>query len=106
MILNNICVSVASVKRICAEGKNIEDDNKSIITSFKSPRKAYKRVKYAIDLDDFDNEVVSFYDNYQFPTSAKILAAMREKTNYKKSSMKVLLKNLDFKYKRFIDERK
>ncbi|XP_050059675.1 uncharacterized protein LOC126550967 [Aphis gossypii] len=106
-------VSVASVKRICVEGKKIEQDDKPITTSFKSPRKTYKRLKYATELDDFDNEVVrrtvhSFYDNHQFPTSAKILAAMREKTNYpgSKSSIKVLLKNLDFKYKRCNDGRK
>lgn len=42
-------------------------------TSFKSPRKTYKRVKYATNLDNFDNEVIrrtihSFYDNKeQFP---------------------------------------
>jgi hypothetical protein len=104
-------VSVASVKRICAEEKKLGDDGPS--TSFKSPRKSYKRVKYATNLDDFDNEVVrrtvhSFYDNHEFPTSSKILAAMREKTNYpgSKSSMKVLLKNLDFKYKKCNDGRK
>jgi len=105
-------VSVASVKRICSEGKKLaEDDGPS--TSFKSPRKTYKRLRYVTNLDDFDNEVVrrtvhSFYDNHEFPTSAKILAAMREKTNYpgSKSSMKVLLKNLDFKYKKCNDGRK
>jgi len=104
-------VSFASVKRICAEGRKLGDDGPS--TSFKSPRKSYKRVKYATNLDDFDNEVVrrtvhNFYDNHEFPTSSKILAAMREKTNYpgSKSSMKVLLKNLDFKYKKCNDGRK
>ncbi|KAF0724741.1 DDE 3 domain-containing protein [Aphis craccivora] len=96
---------------ICAEGKKLGDDGHS--TSFKSPRKSYKRIKYATNLDDFDNEVVrrtvhSFYDNHKFPTSSKILAAMREKTNYpgSKSSIKVLLKNLDFKYKNCNDGHK
>jgi len=67
--------------------KKIGDDGPS--TSFKSPRKSYKRVKYATNLDDFDNEVVrrtvhSFpiMTNHESPTSSKILAAMREKTNY------------------------
>lgn len=112
-------VSLASVKRICAEGKKLAlnkndlDAGPSTKTLFKSPRKTYKRAKYATNPDDFDKEVVrrtvhSFYDNGQFPTSAKILAAMREKTNYpgSKSSIKILLNNLNFKYKKCNDGRK
>lgn len=50
-------VSVASVKRICSEGKKLaEDDGPS--ASFKSPIKTYIQLKYATDLDDFDNEVL------------------------------------------------
>ena len=81
--------------------------------AFKSPRKNYKRVKFMTNLDDFDNEVVrrtvySFYDNGQFLTSAKILVALREKIEYpgSKSSVKTILHNLNFKYRKCNDGRK
>jgi len=57
------------------------------ISSFKSPRKTYKRVKPITNLVDFDNEVVrrtvyNFYDNGHYFTNAKILAALREIINF------------------------
>lgn len=65
------------------------------------------REKSVTELDDFDNEVVrrvvhSFYDKGEFPTSAKILMELREKLNYRgsKSSVKIILKQLNFKYKK------
>jgi len=80
-------VSLACVKRVCAErktlsvGENRLDAEPSL---FKTPRKSYKRTKSMTNLDDFDNEVVrrtvhSFYDNGQYPTSVKILGALHEK---------------------------
>ncbi|KAE9526959.1 hypothetical protein AGLY_013607 [Aphis glycines] len=105
-------VSLCSVQRICSEGKKIERDDRPL-TSFKSPRKNCKRVKYVTNLDSFDNDVVrrtvhSFYDNCQFPTTLKMLAAMREKINYpgSRTSMQTLLKKLGFKFKRCNDGRK
>jgi hypothetical protein len=64
-------------------------------------------------LDDFDNEVVrrtihSFYDKGGFPTTAKILVAMKEKINYpgSKTLVKRILHNFNFKYKKCNDGRK
>ncbi|XP_060843069.1 uncharacterized protein LOC132923230 [Rhopalosiphum padi] len=80
---------------------------------FQSPRKRYSREKSVTELDDFDNEVVrrvvhSFYDKGEFPTTAKILVELREKLNYRgsKSSVKIILKQLNFKYKKCNDGRK
>lgn len=71
---------------------------------FWSSRKNYSRKKSVTKLDDFDNEVVrrvvhSFYDKGEFPTSPKILIELREKLNYhgSKSSVKIILKQLNFK---------
>lgn len=82
-------------------------------SSFKSPRKTYKRAKPMTNLDDFDNEVVrrtvhSFYDNGQYPTSAKILGALHEKINYSGSqwSVRHILRSLNFKYKKCNDGHK
>jgi len=113
-------VSRSTVQRICKESKTIslgvEEElgvGSSTDIKFRSPRKLYSRNKPVTDLDDFDNEVVrrvvhSFYDKGEFPTSAKILAALREKTDYRgsKSSVKIILKKLNFKYKRCNDGRK
>jgi len=46
------------------------------------------------NLDDFYNKVVrrtvcGFYDNGQYPTSAKILGALHEKVNYSGSKWSV-----------------
>lgn len=111
-------VSRSTVQRICKESKTISFDveelgvGRSTDIKFRSPRKHYKRDKPVTDLNDFDSEVVkmvihSIYDKGEFPTSAKILAALREKTDYRgsKSSLKIILKKLNFKYKRCNDGR-
>ncbi|KAF0758906.1 general vesicular transport factor p115 [Aphis craccivora] len=102
-------VSLAHVKRVCAEGKKFSMGENRLAaepSSFKSPRKSYKRAKPMTNLrvDDVDNEVVrkivhSFYDNGQYPTSAKILGALREQINYSGSQWSVqhILRNLNFK---------
>ena len=109
-------VSLACVKRVCAEGKKLSVGENQLAaepSSFKSPRKSYKRAKPMTNLDDFDNEVVrrtvhSFYDNGQYPTSAKILRALHEKINYSGSqwSVRHILRSLNFKYKKCNDGRK
>lgn len=81
--------------------------------NFDCQEKNYRRDKFVTKLNDFDNDVVrrvvhNFYDPGEFPTSAKILAALREKVNYQgsKSSIKIILKQLNFKYKKCNDRRK
>ncbi|KAF0759632.1 DDE 3 domain-containing protein [Aphis craccivora] len=81
--------------------------------SFTSPRKTYKRKKYATELDNFDNEIVrrivhEFYERGEYPTSKKILNAAQQKFNYNGSlaSMKRLLIKLKFSYKKSNDGRK
>ncbi|VVC42664.1 Hypothetical protein CINCED_3A012861 [Cinara cedri] len=90
-------VSVACVKRVCAEGKKLfvsENQLTAEPSLFKSSKKSYKRAKPMTNLDDFDNDVVrrtvhSFYDNGQYPTSEKILEALHEKINYSGSQWSV-----------------
>jgi len=106
-------VSLACVKRVYAEGKKLSVGENRLAaepSSFKSPRKTYKRAKPMTNLDD---EVVrrtihSFYDNGQYPTSAKILATLHEKINYSGSqwSVRHILRSLNFKYKKCNDGRK
>ncbi|KAE9540703.1 hypothetical protein AGLY_003948 [Aphis glycines] len=108
-------VSLACVKRVCAEGKKLSVGENRLgaePSSFKSPRKSYKRAKRMTNLDIVDNEVVrktvhSFYDNGQYPTNAKILGALREKINYSgsQSSLQHILRDLNFKYKKCNDGR-
>ncbi|KAL4113021.1 hypothetical protein QTP88_016725 [Uroleucon formosanum] len=106
-------VSLACVKRVCSEAKKEVEVGPSNKIAFKSPRKSYKRAKVMSSLDDFDNEVVrrtihSFYDKGEFPTTAKILVAMQKKINYpgSKTSVKRILHNLNFKYKKCNDGRR
>lgn len=113
-------VSLSTVQRICKESKIISFDVKEKLgvgsskgIKFRSPRKLYSRDKPITKLDDFDSEEVrrvvhSFYDQGEFPTCAKILEALRQKKNYKgsKSSVKIILKKLHFKFKRCNDGRK
>ncbi|KAL4120900.1 hypothetical protein QTP88_013509 [Uroleucon formosanum] len=112
-------VSLRTVQRICKESKitGNQDESLGVGSSsdlkFQSPRKRYSREKSVTELDDFDNEVIrrvvhSFYDKGEFPTSAKILVELREKLNYRgsKSSVKIILKQLNFKYKKCNDGRK
>ncbi|KAE9522874.1 hypothetical protein AGLY_016743 [Aphis glycines] len=63
-------VSADSIKRIYSkenekEEKDEEDENP--FTSFKSPRNAYKWIKYATHLDDFNNEVRNMCDLFRVP---------------------------------------
>ncbi|KAL4153697.1 hypothetical protein QTP88_001530 [Uroleucon formosanum] len=98
-------VSVGTVKRITSEGAKSTTAEPVAGPSFTSPRKSYKRIKYATDIDDFDAEIVrrtvhEFYEKGQFPTSQKVLTAYQQKVNsYKGSriSMWRILKSLHFK---------
>jgi hypothetical protein len=73
-------VSVGTVKRITSEGAKSTTAEPVDGPSFTSPRKSYKRMKYATDIDDFNADIVrrtvhEFYDKGQFPTSQKVLTA-------------------------------
>jgi len=106
MTVETCAVSLSTVERMCRESEILINREKELdIRSsnnhkFRSPGKSYSRKKPVTELDDFDNELIrkivhSFYDEGEFPTSAKILAALREKTNYlgSKSSVKIILKS-------------
>jgi len=108
-------VSLMTVRRVCVEGSstNNNPDSPQPGPSFTSPRKTYKRKKYATELDNFDNEIVrrivhEFYERGEYPTSKKILNAAQQKFNYNGSlaSMKRLLIKLKFLYKKSNDGRK
>lgn len=74
-ITADVCgVSISTVKRITTEGvKSIvnaepEDSDGPSNPLFTSPRKQFKRAKYATGIDDFDADIVrktihEFYDN-------------------------------------------
>lgn len=105
-------ISKRSIQRICSEVKKI-DELPETGPSFSSPRKSYKRAKYVSELDDFDSDVVrrtvhEFYDRGEYPTSQLILNAIKSKINYSGSlsSIKRLLRNLKFSYKKCSDGRK
>lgn len=110
-------VSLSTVKRITSEGVksmvNPKPEDGPSNISFTSPRKQYKRAKYATGIDDFDSDIVrrtihEFYDNREYPTTIKLLSKYQEKTEYKgsKTSMWQILKSLHFKYKKCNDGRK
>ncbi|VVC30438.1 Ribonuclease H-like domain [Cinara cedri] len=107
-------VSVGTVKRITSEGAKSTTAEPGAGPSFTSPRKSYKRLKYASDIDDFNADIVrrtvhEFYDKGQFPTSQKVLTAYQQKVNnYRGSriSMWRILKSLHFKYKKCNDGRR
>lgn len=84
-------VNVGTVKRITSEGAKSTTSEPTTGPSFTSPRKSYKRFKYATNIDDFDADIVQrivheFYDKGQFPTSQKILTAYQENVNDYKGS--------------------
>jgi len=86
-------LSERTVRCICSEAKHSEeksDESKSVL-SFKSPRKGYKRAKIVSELDDFDSDVVN----------------LKQKINYSGClrSVRNLLKNLKFSYKKCNDGR-
>lgn len=108
-------VSNTTVRRVCAEGYSTDDvsDLPQAGPSFNSPRKTYKRRKYATELDYFDSDVIrrtvhEFYEKGEYPTSKLILNSVQQKFNYQGSlaSMKRLLKKLKFTYKRCNDGRR
>lgn len=105
-------VSISTIKRITSEGSKAVS-NADAELSFSSPRKTYKRLKYATDIHDFDEDVVrrtvhEFYDQGQFPTISNILSKYQEKTGYSGSltSMGRILRSLKFRFEKFIGGQK
>ncbi|KAF0701438.1 Uncharacterized protein FWK35_00034501 [Aphis craccivora] len=108
-------LSEHTVRRICSEAKHSEDkhyESKSVL-SLKSPRKVYKRAKIVSELDDFDSDVVrrtvhEFYNRSEYPTANLILNDLKQKINYSGClrSVRNLLKNFKFSYKKCNDGRK
>jgi len=105
-------ISLKTIQRITSEAAKAPE-NSEHGPCFSSPRKTYKRIKYATDIDDYDKDVLrrtvhEFYDQGEFPTSAKVLSKYQEKTGYKgsKTSMRRILKSLKFSYKKCIDGRR
>lgn len=106
-------VSIATVRRITSEASKSSCSESEEGPKFTSPRKTFKRVKYATDIDDFDVDIVrrtvhEFYDNREYPTTQKILSAYKEKTGYSgsRTSMWRILRSLNFKYKKCNDGRR
>jgi len=106
-------VSLRTVKRITSEASKSSCSESESEPKFTSPRKTFKRVKYATHIDDFDVDIVrrtvhAFYDNREYPTTQKILSAYKEKTGYEgsRTSMWRILRSLNFKYKKCNDGRR
>lgn len=100
-------ISIGTIKRITSEGSKAPLDVEQGGPSFTSPRKTFKRLKYATGIDDFDGDIVrrtvhELYDKGQFPTSLKVLHSYQEKTDFRgsRTSMWRILKSLKFKYKK------
>jgi len=105
-------ISLSTIRRITSEGSKAPTDSETG-PCFTSPRKTYKRIKYATDISDFDKDVLrrtvlEFYDRGEFPTSLKILSKFQEKTGYKgsKTSLWRILKSLNFNFRKCIDGRR
>lgn len=105
-------ISLSTIRRITSEGSKAPSGSETG-PRFTSPRKTYKRIKYATDISDFDKDVLrrtvhAFYDQGEFPTSVKILSKFKEKTGYKgsKTSLWRILKLLNFSYRKCIDGRR
>jgi len=105
-------LSERTVRRICKEGKDSLNSDQQV-ASFKSPRKTYKRAKPLTELDDFDADIVrrvvhEFYDRGEYPTALTTLTEVKKKCNWEGSvwSMRSLLKNLKFSFKKCNDGRK
>jgi len=99
-------ISLSTIQRITSEGSKSCSGSETG-PCFTSPRKTYKRIKYATDINDFDKDVLrrtvhEFYDQGEFPTSVNILSKYREKTGYKgsKTSLLKILKSLKFNYRK------
>ncbi|KAF0706107.1 DDE 3 domain-containing protein [Aphis craccivora] len=84
-------VSEKTVKRITAEGNKSSSESQAACPSFTSPRKTYKRIKFAGEVDGFDVDIVrrivhDFYDKREYPTTSNILVEYKKRTKYKGSS--------------------
>jgi len=108
-------ISLRIVSRICSGAKKLENtqDEQLVVPFFKSPHKTYKRAKIQTELDDFDGDIVrriihDLYDRGEYPTTFSILNTYREKNYYTGSvrSMRRVLKNLNFSFKKCNDGRK
>lgn len=104
-------INLSTIKRITSEGSKIPGSE--TVPCFTSPRKTYKRIKYATDINDFDKDVLrrtvhEFYDRGEFPTFVNILSKYQEKTSYKGSKTYLLkiLKSLKFSYRKCNDGRR
>jgi len=69
-------VSIATVRRITSEASKSLCSKSEKGPKCTSPRKTFKRLKYATDIDDFDVDIVrktvhEFYDNREYPTTKK-----------------------------------
>lgn len=106
-LTSKICgISLRSVQRCVHE-------QKSPTSKFSSPRKLYSRDKRLTVLSGFDCDVVrrtvlQFYDKGEFPTAEKVQMELQEKIGYSGSvwSVRRLLHELGFKYKKANDGRK
>jgi transposase len=88
-------------------------DPEQQVASFKSPRKTYKSAKPLAELDDFDADIVrrtvqELYNRGEYPTALTVLTEVKKKCNWESSvwSMRTLLKNLKFSFKKCNDGRK
>lgn len=112
-------ISERTVRRICKEGKSLEnatEGNNDVVVErplFRSPRKTYKRTKPLTELDDFKKDVVrrtvhEFYDRGEYPTGHRILTEVKKKIVWEGTvwSMRTLLKNLKFSFKKCNDGQK
>lgn len=100
-------VSERTVKRITAERNKSSPETQVASPSFTSPRKTYKKAKFASEVDGFDADIVKkiiheFYNKCEYPTTSKMLAGYQRRTEYNGSSTSMwrILKNLHFKYKK------
>ncbi|XP_060861789.1 uncharacterized protein LOC132938795 [Metopolophium dirhodum] len=105
-------LSERTVRRICKEGKDSRSPEQQL-SFFRSPRKTYKRAKPLTELDDFDADMVrrtvyEFYSRGEYPTALTVLTEVKKKCNWEGSvqSLRTLLKNLKFSFKKCSDGRK
>lgn len=114
-------VSLRSVQKVCSESKRLkmindstEESNNSVSPpNFTSPRKSYKRKKLITGLNEFENDLViktvhELYDNCEYPTTAKIQEALKNKTGFNGSvgSVRRILNSLNFRFKQCKNDKK
>jgi len=101
-------ISIRTVGRVCHEATTIPvDAQRTDVPCLKSLRRSYKRSKTLTELDDFGAErvrriVYDFYNRGEYPTAASIFYTYRKISNYTGSisSMRRILKNLNFTFKK------